>query len=107
MQLFVLEYGVPFFLTFLIFPEPLHTLHITACVLYTISECVLKDFSISYGGEGRFKTFDPDESGSPPPVETSISLTFEELELITRERVEDGRALGGQIGFGPSNPVNS
>ena len=72
-----------------------------------ISECVLKDFSISYGGEGRFKTFDPDESGSPPPVETSISLTFKELELITRERVEDGRALGGQIGFGPSNPVNS
>ena len=72
-----------------------------------ISECVLTDFSVSYGGEGRFKTFDPDESGSPPPVETSISLTFEELELITRERVEDGRALGGQIGFGPSNPVNS
>ena len=72
-----------------------------------ISECVLTDFSVSYGGDGRFKTFDADDSGSPPPVETSIQMTFKELELITRERVEEGRALGGQIGFGPLNPVNS
>jgi len=44
---------------------------------------------VKYGGS-RYKAFDPDEDGSPPPVETSLSLTFEELELITKERVYDG-----------------
>ena len=57
--------------------------------LHKISTCVLKDFSVTYGGS-RYKTFDPDEEGNAPPVETSISLTFEELELITKERVYDG-----------------
>ena len=54
-----------------------------------ISECVLTNMAISYGGE-RFRTFDPDSiDGSPAPVETSIQLDFQELELITRDRLED------------------
>ena len=51
--------------------------------LHKISTCVLKTFSVTYGGS-RYKTFDPDEEGNAPPVETSISLGFEELELITK-----------------------
>ena len=44
--------------------------------LHNISTCVLKDMSVQYGGS-RYKAFDPDEDGSPPPVETSISLSFD------------------------------
>ena len=57
--------------------------------LNKISTCVLTSMDVKYGGS-RYKAFDPDEDGSPPPVETSLSLTFEELELITKERVYDG-----------------
>ena len=54
-----------------------------------ISECVLTNMSVSYGGD-RFRAFDPDSSGNPPPVETQIQLDFSELELITREKVFEG-----------------
>ena len=57
--------------------------------LNKISTCVLKTMDVKYGGD-RYKTFDPDSLGSPPPVMTEISLTFEEMELITRERVAEG-----------------
>ena len=57
--------------------------------LNKISTCVLKTMDVKYGGD-RYKTFDPDSLGSPPPVMTEISLTFEEMELITRERIAEG-----------------
>ena len=57
--------------------------------LNKISKCFLKDMTVTYGGD-RYKTFDPDSNGSPSPVMTEISLTFEEMELITRERVAEG-----------------
>ena len=56
--------------------------------LHKISTCVLQDMSVSYGGE-RYKTFDANDVGAPP-VETSMSLNFQEMELITRERVFEG-----------------
>ena len=43
---------------------------------------------ITYGG-ARYTTFDGNEDGAPP-VETTISLNFLEIELITRERVAEG-----------------
>ena len=52
--------------------------------LHKISTCYLESMDISYGGS-RYKTFDGNEDGAPP-VETSISLNFAEIELITRER---------------------
>lgn len=68
-----------------------------------ISECVLTNMAISYGGE-RFRTFDPDSiDGSPAPVETSIQLDFQELELITRDRLEDENE---QNAFRHSNLTN-
>ena len=56
--------------------------------LHNISTCVLQDMSVSYGGD-RYKTFDANNDGAPP-VETSMSLNFQEMELITRERVFEG-----------------
>ena len=56
--------------------------------LHEISTCVCKSVAVTYGGD-RYKTFDANEMGAPP-VETSISLQFEELEIITKERVMEG-----------------
>ena len=56
--------------------------------LHKISTCVLQDMTVSYGGD-RYKTFDANDVGAPP-VETSMSLNFQEMELITRERVFEG-----------------
>ena len=53
-----------------------------------ISTCVLKNLSVTYGGE-KVAFFRPNAEGAPP-VQTSISLTFQELELITRERIAAG-----------------
>jgi len=56
--------------------------------LHKISTCYLENMDVSYGGS-RYKTFDGNEDGAPP-VETSISLSFKEIELITRERAQEG-----------------
>ena len=56
--------------------------------LHKISECVLETVDVSYGGD-RYKTFTANAKGAPP-VETTMSLNFAELELISRERVEEG-----------------
>ena len=44
--------------------------------------------NVTYGGD-RYKTFEGREEGAPP-VETTITLNFKEMELITRERVFEG-----------------
>ena len=56
--------------------------------LHNISTCVLENMNVTYGGD-RYKTFEPDAEGAQP-VETTITLNFKEMELITRERVFDG-----------------
>ena len=56
--------------------------------LHKISTCFLEDMDVKYGGS-RYKTFDGNADGAPP-VETSMSLTFKEIELITRERAVEG-----------------
>ena len=53
-----------------------------------VSTCVLETMTVSYGGD-RFKTFAPRDDGAPV-VETSLTQSFKELELITRERVAEG-----------------
>ena len=53
-----------------------------------VSTCVLETMTVAYGGD-RFKTFAPRDDGAPV-VETSLTLSFKELELITRERVREG-----------------
>ena len=56
--------------------------------LNRISTCVLKGVDVSYGGE-RVAFFRPNSEGAPP-VQTSITLNFQELEVITRERIAAG-----------------
>ena len=56
--------------------------------LHKISTCVLESMNVTYGGD-RYKTFDGNEKGAPP-VETTITLNFKEMELITKDRAEEG-----------------
>tara|TARA_B100000424_G_scaffold268497_1_gene263388 strand:- start:199 stop:1419 length:1221 start_codon:yes stop_codon:yes gene_type:complete len=56
--------------------------------LQKISTCVLENCTVSYGGD-RYRTFTPNEIGAPP-VETSLTLNFKEMELITKDRVFEG-----------------
>tara|TARA_B100000579_G_scaffold59594_1_gene43033 strand:+ start:5031 stop:6260 length:1230 start_codon:yes stop_codon:yes gene_type:complete len=56
--------------------------------LNKISTCVLESMNVTYGGD-RFKTFDGNEDGAPP-METTITLNFKEMELITKQRAEEG-----------------
>ena len=58
--------------------------------LNRISTCVLEQCNVTYGGE-RTQFFRPTQDGrGAPPVETSISLSFKELEIITREKIAEG-----------------
>ena len=50
-----------------------------------IAHCACTSVAVSYGGD-RFQTF----SGTNSPVETNITLTFKEIELITRAEMEVG-----------------
>ena len=56
--------------------------------LHKISTCVLESMNVSYGGD-KYKTHAGTDEGAPP-VETSLTLTFKELELITREKATEG-----------------
>ena len=51
---------------------------------HKISTCALTDMQVEYGGE-QFSSF---RDGSP--VEYTLTLTFKELETMTRQRVEEG-----------------
>ena len=56
--------------------------------LHKISTCALESMNVTYGGD-RYRTF-PDAGDGTPPVETTMTLNFKELELITKERVYEG-----------------
>lgn len=56
--------------------------------LNKISTCVLEDMTVKYGGT-QFQAFKGNNEGAPM-VETSISLSFREMETITRERIFEG-----------------
>ena len=56
--------------------------------LHNISTCVLENMNVTYGGD-RYKTFEADGEGAQP-VETTMTLNFKEMELITRERIFEG-----------------
>ena len=57
--------------------------------LHKISTCVLENMDVTYGGD-RYKTYENIPGDGSPPTETSIGLKFREMELITRERVNEG-----------------
>jgi len=59
--------------------------------LNRISHCVLDSFSVTYNGDNN-KFFNPTskKSGSPAPIETQIDLAFKEIEIITKDKINQG-----------------
>ena len=60
--------------------------------LNKISTCFLKTMDVQYGAE-RFTAYEPTEGNfgsGPPPQRTQITLAFSELEIITKERIQEG-----------------
>ena len=57
--------------------------------LHKISTCVLESMNVSYGGD-KYKTHAGVSGDGAPPIDTTLSLTFKELELITREKASEG-----------------
>ena len=57
--------------------------------LNTVTFCALTDMKIDYGGGEKYVTYRPDEDGAPP-VKTTVSLTFQELEYVDRKRAVYG-----------------
>ena len=60
--------------------------------LNRISTCYLSSMDVDYGGE-KYVTYEPTKLNGqvgPPPQRTSITLTFSEIETITRERAKQG-----------------
>ena len=53
--------------------------------LHKIGTCVLENMTVSYGGD-KYRTYSPTDEGAPP-VETTITLAFKELDLVTRESI--------------------
>ena len=56
--------------------------------LNKVSECYLETMDVNYGGD-RFRAHKGNTTGAPP-IETSMTLTFKEIELITRDKAADG-----------------
>ena len=60
--------------------------------LNRISTCYLNSMDIDYGGE-KYVTYEPtilNGQYAPPPQRTNITLSFTEIETITRERAKQG-----------------
>ena len=56
--------------------------------LNKIGKCYLKGMDISYGGD-KFVTYNADDGGAPPQ-KTTISLSFQEIEILDRANMKDG-----------------
>jgi len=57
--------------------------------LNKIGTARLTGMDVQYGGD-RYTAFEPDASGSPPPQRTSISLKFTEIDIMYRDKIEEG-----------------
>ena len=61
--------------------------------LNKISTCFLQSISVAYGGD-RFVAYNPSESihggSSPPPQRTTLTLGFKEMEILDKNRIDQG-----------------
>ena len=55
-----------------------------------VKPCVLTNMSVDYGPGGETQHFRPDENGNPGPIETNMTLSFTETEILTKESVVEG-----------------
>ena len=58
--------------------------------LHRVSTCALSNISINYTASGQWAGLRDASGNGSPPVYATMSLTFQELELISRERIEQG-----------------
>jgi len=58
--------------------------------LHKISTCVLETMDVKYSGEGKYQTFTAVEGEGAPPMVTELTLNFQEMEIMTKERVAEG-----------------
>tara|TARA_R110001599_G_scaffold199789_1_gene396515 strand:+ start:359 stop:1540 length:1182 start_codon:yes stop_codon:yes gene_type:complete len=56
--------------------------------LHKIGECVLENMTVNYGGD-RYRTYTPQGDGAPV-AETTITLAFAEMDLVTRKQIMEG-----------------
>ena len=56
--------------------------------LYKVGTCVLENMSVTYGGD-KYRTYTGTDDGALPS-ETTMTLQFKELDLVTREKVQEG-----------------
>lgn len=68
--------------------------------LFKISNCALTDMEVEYGGQD-FTVF---RGTQGHPTEISMSLTFTELEILTRERIMGGKLSVDEQGNGSFTP---
>lgn len=54
--------------------------------LFKILNCVLKDFTVNYHGQGQAAYF----RDTKAPVDIEISMTFQEMGVLTRDLIEQG-----------------
>ena len=57
--------------------------------LNKVSTCYLESMDVDYGGD-RYYTHEYIDNVGAPPTETSITLQFGEIDLITREKAVEG-----------------
>jgi len=57
--------------------------------LNKISRCVLTGCEVNYGGE-EFTTFRQFDNDGAAPVQISMTLSFTETEIMTKETIADG-----------------
>ena len=60
-----------------------------------ISSCALKSCKVTYGPDGMLNTF---QNSGGRPTETTMELQFQELETLTRKRIEEGKPAGMKTG---------
>ena len=57
--------------------------------IHKISTCFLENMTVNYGGE-RYSTHEGIPGDGAPPTETTMTLNFREMEVMSRERIEEG-----------------
>ena len=80
---------------FLTYPDFFNIRIARSGYLYQFIPSVLTDVRVNYHGQGYAAYIVPDQGGEPAPAEVELSLTFKEVEIVTRSSV----AAGG-TGFG-------
>ena len=57
-----------------------------------ISTCYLQNMEVQYGGDKMtyYEPLDHEKGVGPPPQSTTITLSFEEIEKMSRPRIEEG-----------------